>query len=478
MGIIKGRKDDVAAELFHGLNQLQHRGQDAAGLMSFDAETGDIHLVKSKGLVQNAFASEDIDVLKGPWGIGHVRYATSGGDSLEEAQPFLLESDEITLGLVYNGNIVNYVSLREELEGDFPFESSCDVEVLLNLLAKHYKPGDDLFDSLAKAVKALYEKVSGAYSVVGIIQGKGMFAFRDPRGIRPLLMARGQGSYAFASETYPMSFLGYDDLEDVPPGELIFINEDLHVRRQQLVTVPRRHCAFEYVYFAKGNAHLEGQEVYRVRKELGKALARKVRDLDIPIDIVMGVPSTSQPAAMAVAWELGVKLEEGFLRKDHAGRSFILPTQGMRQRVVSQKLAPVQSVFKDKRILIVDDSIVRGTTSKTIVSIARQCGAKSVAFASTFPRIQHPCYLGIDMAEPEEFVARWRSYDEIAHQIGADHVIYNDIEDLQEAIGTDELCLACINGKYPTDIQEVARLKQFRELCRQGEEQRTVSRVG
>ena len=477
VGIAKAKGNHVATEVFHGLNQLQHRGQDASGILSCDLENGGMPLVKNRGLVQSAFDMDDMNTLKGPWAIGHVRYATSGGESIEEAQPAMIEHEGQRIGIVYNGNIVNYVGLREKLEGEFPFRSSCDVEVLLSLFAKYYRPGGDPFASLAAAVKELYKHVSGAYSVVGIIDGVGMFAFRDPRGIRPLLFARGQDSYAFCSETYPLSFLGYETLEDIPPGELFFIDTEHHLHRRLLTETRSCHCAFEYVYFAKANSELEGQEVYRVRQELGRALAKKVKELEIPVDIVMGVPSTSQPAAMAVAWELGVKLEEGFLRKDHAGRSFILPTQTMREKVVSQKLAPVQSVFKGKRVLIVDDSIVRGTTSRTIVSIARKCGAKSVAFASTFPRIQHPCYLGIDMAEPEEFVARWRSYEQIAEQIGADWVIYNDIEDLKAAIGTDELCLACVNGSYPTDITEVARLKRFREHCRRKQERCTASKA-
>lgn len=477
MGVIKRKGNHVALDVFHGLNQLQHRGQDAAGISTFDRQSDQLHLVKNAGLVSSVFHSDDIKILKGALGIGHVRYTTSGEGVASEAQPHMMETDGLSLSLVYNGNIINYVGLRQDLEQEYRFDSECDVEVLLKLLARHLKGGAYTFDRLAEAVEVIYQTVSGAYSVVGILKGVGMFAFRDPRGVRPLLWAQEKEGCAFCSETYPLSFLDYDHIQDLPPGELIFVDEELQVQRRLLKQAKHRHCAFEYVYFAKANSQLEGHEVYRVRQELGRALARKVQQLQIPIDTVVGVPATSQPAAMAAAWSLGVRLEEGLLRKDHTGRSFILPTQGMREKAVSQKLAPVQSVFEGQRVLIVDDSIVRGTTSRAIVRIARQCGAKTVTFGSTFPRIQHPCYLGIDMAEADEFVARWRSYEQIAQHLGADSVVFNDVEDLKVAIGTDALCVACCDGKYPTDITEVARLRHFRDLCRQKQKAKFLAKA-
>lgn len=455
-------KSRVAEELYHGLSQLQHRGQDAAGILTYDAETNSMHEVKARGIVSSVFNAENLKQLRGSWGLGQIRYTTSGDGSDSEAQPYTYQGEGPKIGVVYNGNLVNYRQLRRDL--DHTFTSENDVEALGVLIGQAFNPSNDPFEAIVEAASQVYSRVQGAYSVVGVIQGIGMFAFRDPRGIRPLLMARGseQEEYAFCSETYPPSFLGYQDIENVRPGEVIFVDKEHQLHRRQINVTPRRHCSFEYVYFAKANAELEGQEVYRVRSELGKAIGRKVKDLNLPVDAVIGVPSTSQPAAMAAAWELGIKLEEGFLRKDHSGRSFLLPTPAHRKAAVSQKLAPVKSVFKGKKLLIVDDSIVRGTVSRSICRIARDCGAEAVYFASTFPRIRFACYYGIDIAQEDELLARGRSYEEIAQEIGADCVIFNDIEDLRQAIGLEGLCLACTDGDYPTKIDGSEELAAFR----------------
>lgn len=481
MAIIR-KRGNVATELINGLNQLQHRGQDAAGIVSVDRSTGQFHCAKDRGLVSQVFHHANLEELTGEWAIGHVRYATSGSGGKREVQPTTAVMGRRQVSLSYNGHIVNYPQLRDRLKEERHFLSDSDVEVLLHVFCQNASLEEDAFESLIHGVSKIYEQVAGAYSVVGVIQGRGVFAFRDPRGIRPLLLARdpeGEG-FAFCSETYPLTFLGYEQIEDVKPGEVVFIDEDGQIHRRQICKQSCRHCSFEYVYFAKANAQLEGFDVYRTRSNLGLAIGRKVKRLGLDVDVVMGVPATSQPAAMAAAWELGVRLEEGFLRKDHSGRSFILPTQEGRKQAVSQKLAPVSCVFEGKRVLIVDDSIVRGTVSKTIVAIARNCGAKEVYFASTFPPIRYPCFYGIDIYASDQLLAYEKDYEEIAREIDADAVIYNDLEDLQKAIGTAELCHACVNGKYPTDICDAKNMQELRRegICeREQKEQCTPATV-
>ncbi len=470
------RKHPVAGDLVNALGQLQHRGQDSAGIYVYDPKNQKERLIRGQGKVHEVFDPEDLLPLKGDWGIGHVRYTTSGSTDLQEAQPCTIHRGGYTISLVFNGNIINDPTLRKAM-GKESFSSDCDVEVLTRLFADHFTPDGDLFEAIIKAVDGVYEKAQGAYSVVGMIAGHGLFAFRDPRGIRPLLFAQSNtpGDYGFCSETYPLSFLGFEQVRDVPPGEVLFVDNSGNLQGRRIRTMMSRHCAFEYVYFARANSNLERQEVYRVRRNLGTALGRKAKKLGLNVDCVIGVPSTSQPAANAAAWELGARLEEGFLRKDNTGRSFIQPSQAARERTVSQKLAPITSVFRGNDILIVDDSIVRGTVSRAIIRIARECGARKVYFASTFPPIRHPCYYGIDMALAEKLVAHGRNYEDIAREIGADCVIYNDAEDLQAAIGSTALCMACVDGSYPTPTEDALRLQTLRA---QAEEREALVLIG
>lgn len=464
LGLVRNRP--VAMELLNGLTQLQHRGQDAAGLATYDPETHDTQLLTGRGLVTDVFNADNVRPMTGNWGIGHVRYPTSGTLASGEAQPRMIEKGDYRIVLAYNGNLVNYAQLRRELEDQgCVFRSEGDMEVLLQLFARYLDLSLSPMEAVSRAVEACFQRLEGSYSVVGLIGEFGMFAFRDPRGIRPLLFGQDpiHGEYGFASETYPLTLLGYDHLEDVNPGELVFIDQKLCVHRRMMQMCQHSHCSFEYVYFAKANAKLEGRDVYGARSDLGRRLARKLKKLKLDVDVVMGVPNTSQPAAMAVAWELGIRLEEGFIRKDHTGRSFIMPTQELRERAVSQKLAPVSSVFRGNNVLIVDDSIVRGTVSRKIVEIARRCGAHEVYFASTFPPIRHGCFYGIDMPQPEQLLARGRDYEAIEEMIGADRVIYNDPEDLQAAIGANDLCMACVNGQYPTPMKGVEELQRLRK---------------
>jgi amidophosphoribosyltransferase len=335
--------------------------------------------------------------------------------------------------------------------------------VILASLVQDLKGELPIFEELMAAVKSVFATVEGGYSVVGLIEGQGMFAFRDPKGIRPLVMGDVPGGQAFASETYALSFIGCENIIDVRPGELVWLDLKGALSRASLIQRAHAHCCFEYVYFTKGNAMIEGRDVYQARAALGRTLARQVRERGISVDVVTSVPSTSHPAALAMAWELQVRIEEGFIRRDNSGRTFILPTQSQRERAVSQKLAPVKSVFQGRDVLIVDDSIVRGTVSQRIIRMARQCGARKVYFASTFPPVAHPCYYGIDMHSQEELLAPGKSLEEIERILDADAVIYNSESDLKQAIGLNDLCIACCSGVYPTDLKGVQALKECRK---------------
>ena len=460
-------KDESIHYLVQGLLHLQHRGQDAAGVLVEDISQSKLHLYKDKGLVNDIFKAETMPSMDGAFGIGHVRYTTSGSGTIKEAQPFLTEHQGLSIGIAYNGNLVNASKLKQSLEEKgCCFDTQSDGEVLLQALAHSMPQSDCLWTALKQGVKKLHEQVVGAYSVVGLIQGKGMFAFRDPQGIRPLVIGREEGSdsLAFASESYPLEYLGFYDMEDLQPGELLFIDHELNIKREMIQKKQARHCSFEYVYFAKANARLDANEASRVRSDLGKSLAEKVRERGLMPDVIIPVPNTSMPAAMSLAWSLGVPLEEGLIRREHSGRTFIMPSQMTRDKAVSQKLAPVASVFRNRTVLLVDDSIVRGTVSRRIVQLAQHHKAKKIIFASTFPPITSPCFYGIDMPDPNELIARSRSIEQIEKEIGADVLVYNSVHDLKTALGHSNLCLACLNGEYPTDISESSTLQASRPL--------------
>ncbi|MCB1136540.1 MAG: amidophosphoribosyltransferase, partial [Chlamydiia bacterium] len=394
----------------------------------------------------------------------HLRYATSGLGTEREMQPFEEETPLGRLSIVYNGNLVNYHPIREELEAQgVSFDSTSDAEVLLKFFCASLGDAGSPFDCLRVALEKIYSRLEGAYSVIGMLEGLGLFAFRDPLGLRPLVMADLADGHAIASETYALSYIGAENIIDLRPGELLWIDAKGAVYRALLSHKEHKHCAFEYVYFTKGNGVLEGRDVYQVRAALGRHLARKAQERGIYADVVTAVPNTSHPAALAMAWELRIRIEEGFIRRDGAGRTFILPNQRQREKAVSSKLAPVASVFQGRDVLIVDDSIVRGTVSKRIIQMARDCGARKVYFAATFPPITHPCFYGIDMHSPQELLARGRQLEEIEKAIGADGVIYNSAEDLQAAIGIGDLCMACCNGRYPTPLEGVECLQNLRK---------------
>lgn len=464
LGLIS--KGQVTEAILHGLIQLQHRGQDAAGIFTYSPDTGKHYLRKDSGLVAQVFPSELKHYPEASVGIGHVRYSTIGKGCAEDAQPLYLQGNDRGIAISHNGNIVNYVLLRKLLkEEGRPFTTSCDVEVILHQLIKRLGTGRCDFDTICGAIEEVYRTVHGAYSCVVVIEGVGLVAFRDPNGIRPLLhgVRSVDNAHAFASETGPLSLLEFDSIQDVAPGEVLLVDDNLKVQRRQIGEKRHAHCSFEFNYFAKPNAVLESHEVYRSRANLGISLADQVRASGIEADVVVPIPDSSRPSAISMAQELGIPLEEGFVKQGYVGRTFIMPTQAIRRQAVRRKLAPVGSVFKGKSVILTDDSIVRGTVSKKVVALARQAGAKKVYFASTYPPIRHACNYGIDFPQKEKLLAFDRTKEEICAEIGADALVYNDVDGFKKAVGLDGMCMACLTGEYPTEMTGLAELQMLRQ---------------
>lgn len=467
-GIIGSR--EANRDIFIGLLQLQHRGQDAAGILLYDfdhlSNKSGMTLKRGIGLVNNIFDEQTIESMKGTLGIGHTRYPTAGIGEESEIQPFFLQYPE-GLGLALNGNIVNYPQLKRELgeKSRRHVASNCDAEVLLHIFAEEYSKNDGV-EGIFNAIKAIFDKAIGAYSVVMLIAGKGLIAFRDPSGIRPLLIGkRGSDlSYAIASEDKALDILDYKEIRNVLPGEAIFIDNKLNVTSKVLKENKRAHCSFEWIYFANVESTLEKKSVYEVRTKLGIKLAEKIKKLfpDLKADVVIPVPDTSRTAANSLARALNIPYEEGLIKNRYVHRTFIMATQKKRDDAIKLKLKPIEYVIKDKKVIVVDDSIVRGTTSKRIIRLLREAGAKEVYFVSTFPPIRHPCYYGIDFQSREELMAYDKTIPEIEKELNVDRLIYSDPEFLEEAIGVP-VCKACVTGEYPTKIEDAEELAQLRK---------------
>ncbi len=452
--------------LYDGLMVLQHRGQDAAGIATAEGNT--FHLHKGPGLVRDVFRTRNMRALPGNVGIGHVRYPTAGSAyNFAEAQPFYVNSPfGIVLG--HNGNLTNAEQLKDEM---FRLDrrhinTNSDSEVLLNVLAHELQSaahGYELdVDSIFQAVAGVHRRCRGAYAVVVLIAGYGLLAFRDPHGIRPLVYGQNatpQGmEYLVSSESVALDTLGFQMVRDIEPGEAIFVdlNHQLHARQcaQQAMYAP---CIFEYVYLARPDTVIDGVSVYEARLAMGELLAEKVKRI-IPvdeIDVVIPIPDSSRPSAMQLAQALGIPFREGFVKNRYVGRTFIMPGQAMRKKSVRQKLNTVGQEFKGKRVLLVDDSIVRGTTSHEIVEMARAAGALKVYFASAAPPVRFPNVYGIDMPTRSELIATGRSESEIAQEIGADALVYQDLDALKESIsalkpGLAQFDCSCFDGSYVT----------------------------
>ena len=457
--------------LYDGLMVLQHRGQDSAGIATAEGNT--FHLHKGPGLVRDVFRTRNMRALPGNCGIGHVRYPTAGSAfNFAEAQPFYVNSPfGIVLG--HNGNLTNAEQLKEEMfrMDRRHINTNSDSEVLLNVLAHELQMaahGYELdVDSIFQAVAGVHRRCRGAYAVVALIAGYGLLAFRDPHGIRPLIYGRNetpQGTeYLVASESVALDTLGFEVVRDIEPGEAIFIDfkHQLHSRQcaQQPMYSP---CLFEYVYLARPDTVMDGVPVYEARLAMGELLAEKVKQ-SIPveeIDVVIPIPDSSRPSAMELAQALGIPFREGFVKNRYVGRTFIMPGQAKRRKSVRQKLNTVGHEFKGKRVLLVDDSIVRGTTSREIVEMARAAGATKVYFASAAPPVRFPNVYGIDMPTRAELIATGRKESEIASEIGADALVYQDLAALKQSVtrlraDLTEFDASCFDGAYVTgDIDD------------------------
>jgi len=468
--------------IYDGLTLLQHRGQDAAGMVTYDE--GRLYLRKSNGLVRDVFHTRHMLNLKGSMGIGHVRYPTAGCASSAEAQPFYVNSP-YGITLAHNGNLTNGESLKEQLFRDDlrHLNTDSDSEVLLNVLAHELqKQGklrlavDDVFD----AVSELHKRCNGGYAAVAMITGFGILAFRDPHGIRPVIFGdritdRGR-EYIVASESVAIDSLDFTVQRDIKPGEAIFITRDGQLFSRQCADNPRyAPCIFEHVYLARPDSIIDGISVYKARLRMGEALADKIlrERPDHDIDVVIPIPDTGRTAALPLAYKLGVKYREGFIKNRYIPRTFIMPGQAIRKKSVRQKLNAIELEFKDKNVLLVDDSIVRGTTSGEIIEMARDAGARKVYFASAAPPVKYPNVYGIDMPAAEELIAHNKTENEIAAHIGADWLIYQDLDELVEAArfgnpAIEDFDTSCFDSRYVTGDVNQEYLDHLAEIRNDG----------
>ena len=457
--------------LYDGLLVLQHRGQDAAGIVTSDGSR--FHMHKNNGLVKDVFHTRHMRTLKGNAGIAHVRYPTAGSSSSAEAQPLYVNSP-YGIVLAHNGNLTNADQLKDEMfKQDLRhLNTNSDSEVLLNVLAhsiiesteKNVLTSDIIFE----ATTSVFKRCSGAYAVVSMIANFGLLAFRDPYGIRPLVIGIKETEdgpeYVVASESVALDVLGFKLLRDVYPGEAIFIDLDGNFYSKQCVKDTKQTpCIFEYVYLARPDSMIDGVSVYQTRLNMGVTLAKKIKKdwSHLTIDVVIPIPDTSRPCAQEVALMLNTNFREGFIKNRYIGRTFIMPGQALRKKSVRQKLNPIKFEFKDKNVLLIDDSIVRGTTSREIVQMAREAGAKKVYLASAAPPVKFPNVYGIDMPSRNELLAYNKDDKEIVKDIGADALIYQDLDDLKSTIIQENTLLknfdcSCFDGQYVTsDIDEI-----------------------
>jgi amidophosphoribosyltransferase len=452
--------------IYDGLLCLQHRGQDAAGITTADGSV--FHMHKDKGMVLDIFRTRNMRDLIGAAGIGHTRYPTAGSAvSVHEAQPFYVNSP-FGITLAHNGNLTNGEALKQELFNIDArhINTNSDSEVLLNVFALELQraaQGVKLTpEKIFTAVRGVHQRCRGAYAVVAMIAGYGLVAFRDPHGIRPLVYGRNEtmagAEFAVASETVALDVLGFKFERDVAPGEALFIDFAGHLHAKQCADNAKlTPCIFEYVYLARPDSVIDGISVYDARVRLGDELADEVQKLPDweSIDVVVPIPDSSRPSALALATKIGRPYREGFVKNRYVGRTFIMPGHAMRKKSVRQKLNPIASEFKGKTVLLVDDSIVRGTTSREIVQMAREAGAKKVFFASAAPPVIYPNVYGIDMPTPSELIAVGKTNAQIATEIGAEHVIYQTIEGMKRAIragnpAIQDFDASCFDGCYVT----------------------------
>ena len=470
VGIYDSKNKEVAQDLYDSLITIQHRGQDACGIATYN---GQFYLEKDLGLVQRVFDEKNIMRLKGNLGIAHVRYSTVGKGVKEDAQPFIVNSP-YGIAMAHNGNITNFSELKEELaKKDLrQVNSCCDVEVVLNIFASELskQKNGSFVKKIFGAVENLHQRIKGSYSVISIIANRGFVAFRDPHGIKPLVWGRKGKEFIFASENAMFDILGFELIGDVKPGECIFIDENRKIHRKIISQSKPYHCIFEYVYFARPDSLLDDVSVYKARLRMGNKLAEKLKPFlkKLKIDVVIPAPKTANVAALTLAYDIGVKCRHGLIENQFIGRTFIMPGQKNRQKSIRYKLSPIELEIKGKNVLLLDDSIVRGNTSKEIVNLLRKFGAKKVYFAVCSPPLRYPCVYGIDMPTRQELIAHRLTTEQIRKKIGADFLIYQDLDDLISTVkkrksDPKNFCTACFSGQYPTKISQKELLKIEKE---------------
>ena len=474
-------KAPVNQLIYDALLLLQHRGQDAAGIVTMQGTQCFMH--KARGMVKDVFRTRNMRALPGPVGLGQVRYPTAGNAfNEEEAQPFYVNAP-YGIVLVHNGNLTNAPALKKEL---FDIDrrhinTGSDTEVLINVLAHEMEQvGRNVPltpELIFRAVSAVHKRIRGSYAVIALIAGYGLLAFRDPYGIRPLVFGEaelpaadgGGKSVMVASETVALEGTGHKTVRDVAPGEAIFIDQSGQLHSQQCAESPSLHpCMFEYVYLARPDSVMDGISVYQARLNLGESLAQRVINAMPPsdIDVVIPIPESSRPSAMQLAQKIGKPYREGFVKNRYVGRTFIMPGQQARKKSVRQKLNAISMEFKGRNVLLVDDSIVRGTTSKEIVQMARDAGARKVYMASAAPPVRYPNVYGIDMPTPEELIAHGRTIEEIRLFIGADALIYQDVDAMKRVVGLLNPAIggfeaSCFDGQYITGDVSVADFERM-----------------
>jgi len=471
IGVYGPEGADVAGEIYEGLLAVQHRGQDAAGITTFSDR---FHVKKGLGLVREVFNERNMGRLRGNMGLGHVRYPTVGSGMDEDVQPFH-HTYPLGVSMAHNGNLTNFEELTEAhfKRNGTRLNSSCDLEVILwvfqRALASRLRSGEPLTaDDVFFAVQAVFKNVKGAYSVVATIADTGMVAFRDPYGIKPACFGERNDEdgnwFAFASESVELQVNGYSRTRDVEPGEAVFIDTNRKIWRSRLEEKPHHPCIFEFVYFARPDSLLDDVSVYKTRRRFGIALGEQWKAAGAPTpDVIIPIPDSSRDAAMAVADTLGVPYREGLVKNRYIGRTFIMPDQKARSSV-RRKLNPIPLEFRDKNVLLVDDSIVRGNTSRRIIGMARDAGARNVYFGVTSPPLVAPCPYGIDMATRREFLADGLDHDGIVASLGVEYLMYLDREAMNSAAregnpGLKKFCNACFTGDYPTPDVTLERLR-------------------
>jgi len=487
-------KSAVNQMLYDGLTVLQHRGQDAAGIVTCD--DGRLYLRKNNGLVRDVFRTSHMLRLKGNMGIGHVRYPTAGCSSSAEAQPFYVNSP-FGISLAHNGNLTNAVQLKNEIfrADRRHINTDSDSEILLNVFAHELQRSEKLSvdpSDIFTAIRGVHARCKGAYAVIVMITGFGVVGFRDPNGIRPIILGKRSNSegdeYMLASESVALHSLGFEILRDIEPGEAVCVDIDGAVYAEQCADKNElTPCIFEHVYFARPDSIIDKISVHKARLRMGEYLAEKILRVfpNHDIDVVIPIPDTSRTSALPLANKLGVLYREGFVKNRYIGRTFIMPGQKQRKKSVRQKLNAIELEFKNKNVLLVDDSIVRGTTSQQIIQMARDAGARKVYFASAAPPVRYPNVYGIDMPSAAELVGHGRDEQEIAEVIGADWLVYQDLEDLIRAArkgnpAIKEFDTSVFDGRYVTGdvtqsyLNDIEKLRNDAQIEKQNRSDTTV----